>query len=81
MQKTTLMRMVGAPVNEGASLALVATLGWAESALILGDDIKQACDAAVDLAALDAITVDIDALGLPPKITSGEIAKALRSTP
>ena len=81
MQKTTLMRMVGAPVDEGASLALVMSLGWAEQAMIMGDDAAQACARADTIEALQAITVDLDKLGAPPKITAGEIAKALRSNP
>ena len=81
MQKTTLMRMVGAPVDEGASLALVMSLGCAEQAMIMGDDAAQACARADTIEALQAITVDLDKLGAPPKITAGEIAKALRSNP
>jgi hypothetical protein len=78
MQKTTLMRLMGAPVDEGASLALVMSLSWAESAMVAGDDIAQACAKATSAEELQAITVDLKSLGTPPKITSGEIAKALR---
>jgi hypothetical protein len=79
MQKTTLMRLLGAPVDEGASLALVMTLGWAEGALVLGDDVALACRKAQTVEELEAITVDLDTLGKPPTLTAGEIAKALRS--
>ena len=81
MQRTMLQRLLGAPVDEGASLALVMTLGWAEAALIAGDDAAQACAQAATIEALQAITVDLDKLGAPPKITAGEIARALRSNP
>lgn len=81
MQRATLMRGMGLSVDEGALLALVAALGWAEDAMILGDDVRAAVAAAVDLDGVLAVSVDPATLGQPPVITAGEIAKALRGSP
>ncbi|MFO0447398.1 MAG: hypothetical protein ACK52I_01695 [Pseudomonadota bacterium] len=80
LQKVTLMRMMGAPVDEGASLALVASLGWAQDMLALSATLAAAVDAAVDFDAVGAVDVDaaVAALAPPPNVTAAQIAIALR---
>ncbi len=79
MQRTTLMRLFGAPVDEGASLGLVLALSWAEDAMILGAAVAARAAACATIAELDALTVDLSTLGEPPKVTAGELAALLRA--
>jgi len=78
LQRCTLMRGMGLPVDDGALLALLAFLGWAESALMLGADVAARCRACATLAELQAVAVDLGVLGDPPIVSAGEIAVALR---
>lgn len=79
LQKVTLMRIMGAPVDEGASFALVASLGWAQAMLALSATLTAQVQAATDFAAVAAVDVDgaIAALAPPPNVTAAELALAL----
>lgn len=78
MQRCTLMRGYGIPVDDGAILALVAALGWAEDAMVLGAACADACAACETMEALQAVTVDLSTLGQPPVVSAGELALAIR---
>jgi len=78
LQRCTLMRGMGLPVDDGALLALLASLGWAESALMLGAEVAARCRACTTLAELADVAVDLSGLGEPPIVSAGEIAVALR---
>ena len=78
LQKTTIMRLLGAPVDEGASLGLAMALAWAEGALVLGEAVGAACLHAETVLELEGVTVDLKALGDPPSVSAGAIAVLLR---
>lgn len=78
MQRCTLMRGMGLPVDDGALLALVAALGWAEDAMILGAACADVCAACETMEALQAVVVDLTSLGQPPVVSAGELARAIR---
>ena len=78
MQRCTLMRGMGLPVDDGALLALLAALGWAEDAMVLGAACADACATCETMEALQAVTVDLKALGQPPVVSAGELARAIR---
>jgi hypothetical protein len=79
LQRATLMRGMGLPVDDGALLAPLAALGWAEDAMVLGGDIARRCAECTTVEELRAVDVDpAKALGQPPIITAGDIAAALR---
>jgi hypothetical protein len=79
LQKVTILRGMGLPVNEGASLALVVALDWVEAAMAMGHEVAVAAQACTTAEELQALTVDLSRLGPPPNITSGQIAAMLRS--
>lgn len=78
MQRCTLMRGMGIPVDDGALLALLAALGWAEDAMVLGAACADACAACETMEALQAVVVDLSSLGQPPVVSAGELARAIR---
>jgi len=78
LQRCTLMKGMGIPVDDGALLALLASLGWAEGAMMLGAEVATACRACTTLAELQAVAVDLGVLGAPPVVSAGQIALALR---
>jgi hypothetical protein len=79
LQRATLMRGMGLPVDDGALLALLAALGWAEDAMVLGSDVARRCAECATVEDLRELTVDPAAeLGMPPTITAGDVARALR---
>jgi hypothetical protein len=77
-QRVLLLRALSLPVDEWAALALLSVLSWMEDTLIAWTPLAAAVDAAETLADVQAVTLDLDALGSPPAVTAAEIAAALR---
>lgn len=80
LQRVTLARVLGltTPAHEWATIVLLDSLSWAENAMALGAVVAARCMACESLEELDAVVVDLSALGPPPTITAGEIALALQ---
>jgi hypothetical protein len=78
LQKVTLMRGMGMEPDEGATLALLATLQWAEDVLASYAPLSAAIDDAETFADIMAVTFDPSPFAPPPTVSATEIALALR---
>jgi len=78
LQKVTLMRGMGMDPDEGATLALLATLQWAEDVLASYAPLSAAIDDAETFADIMAVTFDPSHFAPPPTVSATEIALALR---
>lgn len=79
LQKTTLMRMMGIPVNEAAMGALMTALDFVERAMVLGSTVAGMCAGATTAEELHAIDIDpATILGAGIAVSAGQIASMLR---
>jgi hypothetical protein len=78
MQKATLMRAYGQPLDEWSMLALMTTLQWSEDALASWPSLASQVEQATTYEEMAAVVFDPSSLGAPPKVSASEIALALR---
>jgi hypothetical protein len=64
--------------EQGVAVGLMQARAWTTAALALGGDIAVQCAACSTVEELQAVSVDLSALGAAPTITAGEVARALR---
>lgn len=65
------------PTEQGVAIGLMQARAWSLGALALAGDAAVRCAACTTLDEVQAVTVDLSALGEPPRITAGEVALAL----
>lgn len=79
LQKTTLMRTMGIPVNEVAMGALMTALDFVERAMVLGSTVAGMCAGATTAEELNAVDIDpATILGAGIAVSAGQIASMLR---
>jgi hypothetical protein len=72
------MKGMGMEPDEGATLALLATLQWAEDVLASYAPLSAAIDEAETFADIMAVAFDSSPFAPPPTVSATEIALALR---
>ena len=65
------------PTEQGVAVGLMGARAWTMAAVALGGEVAARCAACTSAEALAAVTVDLKALGEPPRVTAGEVALAL----
>ena len=78
LHQATIMQGMGLPVDQGALLALLATLGWAQDALTAWEPLADKVDQARTFEEIQAVAWDPSDLLPPPRIVAAEIARALK---
>jgi len=78
LHQATIMQGMGLDVDQGAVLALLATLGWAQEALVAWEPLADKVDQARTYEEIQAIRWDPSDLLPPPRIVAAEIARALK---
>ena len=78
LHQATIMQGMGLDVDQGALLALLATLGWAQEALTAWEPLADKVDQARTFEEIQAIAWDPAELLPPPKVSAAEIARALK---
>lgn len=66
------------PTEQGVAVGLMGAREWTMRAVALGGEVAARCAACASVEELAAVSVDLDALGEPPRVTAGEVALALR---
>lgn len=64
--------------EQTVALALMFARTWTNAAMALGGEIAVQCNACTTVEQLQAVSVDLAALGPPPNVTAGEVALMLR---
>lgn len=65
--------------ERGVAVGLMGAREWTMRAVALGGEVVARCTACTSAEELAAVTVDLGALGEPPRVTAGEVALVLRS--
>lgn len=77
LQQVTASALTGESLNASAVQLLQQTLQWAAGAMSLQAALAAAVQAAATVDELDAVTLDLAALGSPPGVSAGRIAAML----
>ncbi len=64
--------------EQGVVVGLIMARDWTMRATALGGEVAARCAACTSAEELAAVSVDLASLGEPPRVTSGEVALALR---